>query len=83
MRVTIRADRIESVQPSGKGEVPDGAERLDLAGRTLMPGLIDLHFHVENDPKLALRQLANGVTSFRDPGQWIEQYRGAARARRG
>ena len=39
-----------------------------------MPGLIDLHFHVENDPKLALRQLANGVTSFRDPGQWIEQY---------
>ena len=74
MRVTIRGDRIESVQPSGKGEVPDGAERLDLAGRTLMPGLIDLHFHVENDPKLALRQLANGVTSFRDPGQWIEQY---------
>jgi imidazolonepropionase-like amidohydrolase len=39
-----------------------------------MPGLIDLHFHVENDPRLALRQLANGVTSFRDPGQWIEQY---------
>ena len=74
MRVTIRGDRIESVQPSGKGEAPDGAERLDLAGRTLMPGLIDLHFHVENDPKLALRQLANGVTSFRDPGQWIEQY---------
>ena len=74
MRVTVRGDRIESVQPSGQGEVPDGAERLDLAGLTLMPGLIDLHFHVENDPKLALRQLANGVTSFRDPGQWIEQY---------
>ncbi len=74
MRVTIRDDRIQSVGPGGEGEVPDGAERLDLAGRTLMPGLIDLHFHVENDPKLALRQLANGVTSFRDPGQWIEQY---------
>ena len=74
MRVTIRDDRIQSVGPGGVGEVPDGAERLDLAGRTLMPGLIDLHFHVENDPKLALRQLANGVTSFRDPGQWIEQY---------
>ena len=53
--------------------MPDGAVRLDLAGRTVMPGLIDLHFHVEKDPKLALRQLANGVTSFRDPGQWLEQ----------
>ncbi len=39
-----------------------------------MPGLIDLHFHVERDPKLAIRQLANGVTSFRDPGQWIDQF---------
>jgi len=74
MRVTIRDDRIQSVGPAGEGEVPDGADRLDLAGRTVMPGLIDLHFHVEKDPKLALRQLANGVTSFRDPGQWIEQY---------
>jgi imidazolonepropionase-like amidohydrolase len=74
VRVTIRDERIQSVGPGGEGEVPDGADRLDLAGRTVMPGLIDLHFHVENDPKLALRQLANGVTSFRDPGQWIEQY---------
>ncbi len=39
-----------------------------------MPGLIDLHFHVERDPRLAVRQLANGVTSFRDPGQWIDQF---------
>ena len=74
VRLTIRDDRIQSVGPGGKGDVPDGAVRLDLAGRTVMPGLIDLHFHVEKDPKLALRQLANGVTSFRDPGQWIEQY---------
>lgn len=74
VRVIIRGDRIQSVGPGGQGDMPDGADRLDLAGRTVMPGLIDLHFHVENDPKLALRQLANGVTSFRDPGQWIEQY---------
>jgi imidazolonepropionase-like amidohydrolase len=41
-----------------------------------MPGLIDLHFHIERDPKLAVRQLAHGVTSFRDPGQWIDQFDG-------
>jgi imidazolonepropionase-like amidohydrolase len=45
-----------------------------LAGRTVLPGLIDLHFHIEDDPKLALRQLSNGVTSFRDPGQWEERF---------
>jgi imidazolonepropionase-like amidohydrolase len=39
-----------------------------------MPGLIDLHFHIEKDPKLALRQLSHGVTAFRDPGQWEEKF---------
>jgi imidazolonepropionase-like amidohydrolase len=42
----------------------------------MIPGLIDLHFHIESDPKLALRQLSNGVTAFRDPGQWEEKFEG-------
>jgi imidazolonepropionase-like amidohydrolase len=74
MQIIVRDDRIERVSSDRDGELPGGADRVDLAGRTVMPGLIDLHFHVERDSKLALRQLANGVTSFRDPGQWIEQY---------
>ena len=52
---------------------------LDLAGKTIVPGLIDLHFHIENDPKLALRQLSHGVTAFRDPGQWNEKFEGLRR----
>ena len=67
----------EAIAGAGRAEdvaVPAGAERLDLGGRTVMPGLIDLHFHIENDPKLALRQLSHGVTAFRDPGQWNEKF---------
>jgi imidazolonepropionase-like amidohydrolase len=76
MRIVVRGDRIVSVQPQNEAgpAIPSDAQRIDLGGRVVMPGLIDLHFHVERDPRLAIRQLANGVTSFRDPGQWIDQF---------
>jgi imidazolonepropionase-like amidohydrolase len=73
-RILIEGDRIARVGPAAEVELPPGAERADLSGRTVMPGLIDLHFHIESDPKLALRQLSHGVTSFRDPGQWDEKF---------
>lgn len=73
-RIVIDGDRITSVGPANAVQPPAGAERVDLSGRTVMPGLVDLHFHIEDDPKLALRQLSNGVTAFRDPGQWNEKF---------
>ena len=73
-RVVIQEDRIAEVGPRERVATPAGAQTLDLSGRTIVPGLIDLHFHIENDPRLALRQLSHGVTSFRDPGQWEEKF---------
>jgi imidazolonepropionase-like amidohydrolase len=73
-RVVIEGERVTGVGPADAVAVPANAERVDLAGRTIVPGLIDLHFHIENDPKLALRQLSHGVTAFRDPGQWDEKF---------
>ena len=73
-RVVIDGDRIALVGPAAAVAAPPGAERVDLAGRTVLPGLIDLHFHIENDPRLALRQLSHGVTAFRDPGQWNDKF---------
>lgn len=73
-RIVISGDRIEKMGPAGEVPAPGGAETIDLSGRTVIPGLIDLHFHIENDAGLALRQLSHGVTAFRDPGQWEEKF---------
>jgi imidazolonepropionase-like amidohydrolase len=78
-RVIIEGDRIARIGPADTVTLPENADRLDLSGRTIVPGLIDLHFHIENDPKLALRQLSHGVTAFRDPGQWNEKFEGLRR----
>jgi len=40
--VAVTAGRIEAL---GEGEPPAAAERLDLSGRLLAPGFIDLHVH--------------------------------------
>ena len=69
-RIVIDGDRIVRAGASSATPAAAGAETIDLAGRTVMPGLIDSHFHIEKDPRLALRQLGYGVTAFRDPGQW-------------
>jgi len=73
-RIAIEGNRISAVGPAATVSVPANAERIDVTGRTVIPGLIDLHFHIEKDPKLALRQLSNGVTAFRDPGQWEQNF---------
>ena len=73
-RIEIRGGRIARIGRAESIRPPADAETIDLAGRTVLPGLIDLHFHIENDPKLALRQLSHGVTAFRDPGQWDEKF---------
>lgn len=73
-RIVLNRDRIAAAGPLASTAAPAAAEHLDLSGKTVIPGLIDLHFHIESDPRLALRQLANGITTFRDPGQWNEKF---------
>ncbi len=44
--VVVRGSRIEAVGAAGEVRVPSGALVVDLAGRVLMPGLVDTHSHV-------------------------------------
>jgi imidazolonepropionase-like amidohydrolase len=48
-QVTIVDGRITHVGRRGDA-VPQGAERIDLGRRTLLPGLIDMHVHLTSDP---------------------------------
>lgn len=41
--------KIEAVTPGGKA--PSGAQVVDLAGLTILPGLIDMHVHLDGRPE--------------------------------
>jgi imidazolonepropionase-like amidohydrolase len=58
---------ITAVGPAAKVKVPAGAQVIDGAGETLVPGLWDSHQHVGDDFSGPLL-LSLGVTSVRDPG---------------
>src|SRR5512138_1170893 len=43
--IVVRDDRIDAVGPATAIRVPAGAQVLDLAGHTVIPGLVGLHEH--------------------------------------
>jgi imidazolonepropionase-like amidohydrolase len=72
--VIVRGERIIAVGKRAAVHVPTDAEVIEARGMTLLPGLIDAHFHIDGDDTLPSLFLTHGVTSARDPGQWIEAY---------
>jgi len=62
--ILIRNGHIEAVSRVNEIKIPKGAERINLVGKTVIPGLIDAHAHVER--WAAPRYLAWGVTTVRD-----------------
>ncbi len=65
--VVVREGRIVEVGPVDEVEVPDGARVIDGAGRYVIPGLADMHVHMDADEELIPLMLANGVTTIRVP----------------
>ena len=50
-RVLVRDGRIVQVSRGGNDDgMPADARRIDLPGMTLLPGLIDMHVHLDSDP---------------------------------
>lgn len=49
--VLITDGRISAVGQQGQLTIPEGAKRIDLAGKTILPGLIDMHVHLDSNPR--------------------------------
>lgn len=65
--IVVREGRIESVGPRAGFELPKKTLELDVGGRWIIPGLIDVHTHLVPAADWALsRFLAWGVTTVRD-----------------
>ena len=71
--VVVVGPRIQTIGPTASTPVPEGATRIDGQGRYLMPGLADMHLHLQpgegNPTDAAGHQLslllANGITTAR------------------
>jgi imidazolonepropionase-like amidohydrolase len=66
--IVIRGDRIAAVGPADSVSIPGGATVIDAAGKTVMPGMWDMHTHAGllTQSVAAPGHLAIGVTSVRD-----------------
>jgi imidazolonepropionase-like amidohydrolase len=69
--VIVDGHQIAAIGPAGSVQVPAEAERVDGRGRTLLPGLFDMHMHVQGSD--GLLNIASGVTAGRDVGNDIER----------
>jgi imidazolonepropionase-like amidohydrolase/Tol biopolymer transport system component len=72
--IVITDNRIAAVGARGRVQIPAGAKVIDVTGKTIMPGLVDVHAHMwaprgvhQTQVWQYLANLAYGVTTTRDP----------------
>ncbi len=73
--LVIDRNRIVAVGPRGQVKVPAGAKVVDVAGKTIVPGLVDVHWHggmgedqiTPEQSRINYASLAFGVTTLHDP----------------
>jgi len=70
-RITVRGERIVTVEPERGQATPAGAQVIDGSGKILLPGLWDMHQHFS--PDNAFLDVAAGITTGRDLGNSIDE----------
>jgi len=71
MTVLVKDGKITAIGSRSIIEIPTDAKVIDVTGKTLIPGLWDMHAH-SNQVQWAPAYLAGGVTTIRDNGNEIE-----------
>ncbi|MDC0721112.1 amidohydrolase family protein [Nannocystis bainbridge] len=69
--VVYDGDKIVAAGPRASTPIPPGATTIDVSGSTIIPGLWDMHAHVQQVEQGAA-YLAAGVTTVRDLGNILE-----------
>ena len=49
--VLVQGDRITAAGPRARVQIPQGATVVDAAGKSLIPGLVDVHCHLNQPPE--------------------------------
>jgi Tol biopolymer transport system component/imidazolonepropionase-like amidohydrolase len=76
--ILVERNRIKAVGPSSSVKIPADAKKIDVAGKFIMPGMIDVHAHAnfgDWSPLTNWRYYANlayGVTTMHDPSASTE-----------
>ena len=71
--VVVTGDHFTTVGPASSVRPPVDAEHIDGTGKTILPGLFDMHVHAQALD--GILNIASGVTSVRDMGNDIDQLR--------
>jgi len=74
MVVVIAAGRISFLSPDTQAIIPEGARVIEGRGRYLIPGLWDMHIHLQGNESFLPLLLANGVLGVREMGCTEEQF---------
>ncbi|HET9211777.1 MAG TPA: amidohydrolase family protein [Thermoanaerobaculia bacterium] len=69
--VIVSGNHVQAVGKDGEVTVPSGFEVMDAQGKTLLPGLWDMHVHLSEEQ--GLFNLACGVTTVRDMANDVDQ----------
>jgi imidazolonepropionase-like amidohydrolase len=65
--VVVKNGRVTAAGPAASTTIPNDAKRIDVRGKTIIPGLWDMHAHL-HQPEWAPVYLAAGITTVRDMG---------------
>ena len=68
--VLVRHGRIAAAGPRAAVAIPSGVPTVDVQGKSILPGLWDMHAHV-GQPEWGPAYLAEGVTTIRDMGGYM------------